>query len=477
MDKTEAQEIIQAAINRAAMKDHGEFVSFPCAATAEGVFVGASGKTTYRPADEVKKMAPFCNGMRVVINHPPLNDPARVACLDLQDQDYPVIGWYDNAKLGKKDGVTRIEGSINIWKKRDGRDQTKTIRKIQTGELQNVSIGYFFTPETKDGVWNNAQYDLIERNINPYHLAILDGHEPAFAPPVVGIGVCETGANPYPNFHAARLHDPSKYDRFVNVDNTHPSFRGLPDGVQAILGFDGGKSEVQAYRFDKDRWTVEKAKNWLKKNKITYILFEPATEKKGSSSNSQGGRSMDGEEDQNNSGGKPQDKTMTPKDMSLEALSGQNAHVKALADENKALKEQVVKLTADLNKATEKAKAGEEAVKELETQKAETRKTKVERLKEVVGEEQFTELYPDKTAEQAPDEEIDRLLKIADLGEAAIPAEQATETNQARPQASPALKPPAVGKNVPSSGKNEDDGFLPSLFEPYAKRGAKKDGQ
>jgi len=36
--------------------------------------------------------------------------------------------------------------------------------------------------------------------------------------------------------------------------------------------------EAQAYRFDKNRFTAEEAKNWLKKHNISYILFEPASE-------------------------------------------------------------------------------------------------------------------------------------------------------------------------------------------------------
>ena len=36
--------------------------------------------------------------------------------------------------------------------------------------------------------------------------------------------------------------------------------------------------EAQSYRFDKNQFTTEEAKNWLKKHDIRYISFEPASE-------------------------------------------------------------------------------------------------------------------------------------------------------------------------------------------------------
>ena len=36
--------------------------------------------------------------------------------------------------------------------------------------------------------------------------------------------------------------------------------------------------EAQSYRFDKNQFSAEEAKNWLKKHDIRYISFEPASE-------------------------------------------------------------------------------------------------------------------------------------------------------------------------------------------------------
>jgi len=81
---------------------------------------------------------------------------------------------------------------------------------------------------------------------------------------------------PYPSEHSARITDPDKYDDFRRQDNSDESFKDLPDGVSVILGIKDDKSEVQAYRFKAESWTVEKSKKWLEENEIDYIKFEPA---------------------------------------------------------------------------------------------------------------------------------------------------------------------------------------------------------
>lgn len=86
---------------------------------------------------------------------------------------------------------------------------------------------------------------------------------------------------PFPNEHAARLHDPSKYTGFRRRNNAGGS------GIDFIFGIlpDGG-TELQAIRFDKNRYTVAQAKDWLNKHDHKPIMFEEAT----------GEREMAGEE-------------------------------------------------------------------------------------------------------------------------------------------------------------------------------------
>ncbi len=77
---------------------------------------------------------------------------------------------------------------------------------------------------------------------------------------------------PYPNWHAARIVDP---DSFIAS-----SFRNktIADGIELILGkkTEDGPMETQAVRFDKDKFTPEEARKWLKDNDYSPISFESA---------------------------------------------------------------------------------------------------------------------------------------------------------------------------------------------------------
>ena len=81
---------------------------------------------------------------------------------------------------------------------------------------------------------------------------------------------------PYPNWHSARIRQPG---RFVKI-------RGLWI-AQGIMAYGGrlktdsrGSSKVQSYRFSIKNWTVARAKAWLRKKKIKWLLFEKAIGKK-----------------------------------------------------------------------------------------------------------------------------------------------------------------------------------------------------
>lgn len=80
---------------------------------------------------------------------------------------------------------------------------------------------------------------------------------------------------PYPNEHAARIENPDKYDSFRRQNDK------FGKGIHAIWGIIKGpprKSELQSIRFNKNKFTVAQAKEWLKGHDIEYIKFEPASE-------------------------------------------------------------------------------------------------------------------------------------------------------------------------------------------------------
>jgi len=77
---------------------------------------------------------------------------------------------------------------------------------------------------------------------------------------------------PYPNEHAARLKEPSRYVRFRRENDK------FGPGIHAIWGITSdGTVELQAIRFDADKFTAAQARAWLKEHGHKPILFEPAS--------------------------------------------------------------------------------------------------------------------------------------------------------------------------------------------------------
>jgi transcriptional regulator with XRE-family HTH domain len=81
---------------------------------------------------------------------------------------------------------------------------------------------------------------------------------------------------PFENEHSARLVSPGRFQDFRRNNDQFGA------GIDAIFGIrmEAGErvSELQAIRFDKDRFTVAQARTWLEEHEFEPILFEPATE-------------------------------------------------------------------------------------------------------------------------------------------------------------------------------------------------------
>jgi hypothetical protein len=74
---------------------------------------------------------------------------------------------------------------------------------------------------------------------------------------------------PFLNQHAARIKSPGQYDKFAR--------KNIAPGIDIILGIKGNTSETQAYRFDKNKFTVKQARAWLKEHNVKIISFESAS--------------------------------------------------------------------------------------------------------------------------------------------------------------------------------------------------------
>lgn len=76
---------------------------------------------------------------------------------------------------------------------------------------------------------------------------------------------------PYPNEHAARLKDPDQYDRIRRVNDEFGA------GIDAVYGIKNETAELQAIRFDADRFTPAEAREWLSDHDYDPMEFEEAT--------------------------------------------------------------------------------------------------------------------------------------------------------------------------------------------------------
>lgn len=73
-------------------------------------------------------------------------------------------------------------------------------------------------------------------------------------------------SNPMPNYHSVRLESPVHFTRFAYRKNL------MGKGIDAVFGiYRRGGSRLQAIRFDRHRWTLDKVKRWL----VTHPMFRP----------------------------------------------------------------------------------------------------------------------------------------------------------------------------------------------------------
>lgn len=80
---------------------------------------------------------------------------------------------------------------------------------------------------------------------------------------------------PFEKEHSARIVDPNKFEEFRRVNDE------FGKGIDVIFGLRESKgSMVQAIRFDKDMFTPEEARAWLKDHDFKPILFEDAKSKR-----------------------------------------------------------------------------------------------------------------------------------------------------------------------------------------------------
>lgn len=79
---------------------------------------------------------------------------------------------------------------------------------------------------------------------------------------------------PFPNEHSARILNPLSQGSAVSAR------KQIAPGISVILQKNKESSDgmkIQSYRFDKNKFSPEEVRSWLKSHDVRIISFEPAT--------------------------------------------------------------------------------------------------------------------------------------------------------------------------------------------------------
>lgn len=146
--------------------------------------------------------------------------------------------------------------------------------RIKSGAVSQFSFGYNTLDEDFDTLPNGKEI----RNLRTLKLweysPVLFAMNPAAL--VTGVKDAEPGEEkPAPdvteNTIRMRVRDPGDFQedsfRTISIDKS--------GGIQAVIGRLEGETSttVQSYIFDKDKWTVERARKWVSEHKKAFVIF------------------------------------------------------------------------------------------------------------------------------------------------------------------------------------------------------------
>ena len=123
------------------------------------------------PASEFGRYPEAWDGRPVPVLHPEMNgQPISANRPDVIEKN--TIGQIFNTRV--VDGKLKTDAWLNTEKaRRLGYGQL--IEQIESGEIVEVSTGYFADDDMQSGQFNGRDYRVIHRNIRPDHLALLPG--------------------------------------------------------------------------------------------------------------------------------------------------------------------------------------------------------------------------------------------------------------------------------------------------------------
>lgn len=249
--------------------DGSDYIVAPVVAIVSGVLNGE-----LVPIGEIANGYQSWNGRPVTIDHPQYNGMFVTANDPLTWEQY-VVGKLFHVSFDED----RLKGEIwvDVQAAEKHPNGIELLTKLNDGAQIEVSTAYFRELDPLAGEWRGIPYQGVATDLKPDHLAILL-HSTGACSWADGCGVRINESEvravmPYANEHAARLKDPGQFDEFRR-DNDK-----FGEGIDAIWGIKTNgetHAELQAIRFDKEKFTPDEAKEWLSEHDYDPIEFEPA---------------------------------------------------------------------------------------------------------------------------------------------------------------------------------------------------------
>ncbi len=143
-------------------------ISIPGVYTMEGVMNGF-----YKPSSEIENPLfwRFFDGLPYRDDHP----PGDVVVISSNSE---IAGYIDRPSIEKVDGRPIVKGWTNIYKKRD--NGKRALRKIFELGMTEVSIGFWVSPQRKEGSYHDPSLDEdipyigLDLDMKPDHVATVD---------------------------------------------------------------------------------------------------------------------------------------------------------------------------------------------------------------------------------------------------------------------------------------------------------------
>lgn len=145
------------------------FRVFPAVLVREQVLSNNLG-LTFLPADEIAASVDAWNGIPVVIRHPQ-NRGMPVSARSPEVLNARGAGFLFRAKF--EDGSLKADVFVDTARAAEIPDIGTVVNQVDSGDVGELSTGFGCNVERVEGTFNSKKYDVILRNIQPDHLALL----------------------------------------------------------------------------------------------------------------------------------------------------------------------------------------------------------------------------------------------------------------------------------------------------------------